>query len=260
MEANIFIFFGCKKDPGLQNFNKNNGGSDVLASQSKPKVISFLESPSKGDFGFEWDGLLCGKGDLKFKGYFYDTTGGEPISYSGKLWLGADTIGQGGKDVNYVYGATGEKLDQSQYMNKVKGIKLENSLGNIIFDTAIQIPVILKFSCPLPCVNGSKCLRFTTNDNLNFETHVAFDFNASLPENQDVESEIPYVLHGNKDEAGDGKVCFNGSLFDNIPAGATVNVTIVRSNYFEVTGTNGKTYRIYAYVSKDGTVKYCPSS
>lgn len=117
--ATFCVIVGCEKDSALK------GDWDNKGDQTQPNVMTFMDESSKGNFGFEWDGLVCGKGDLVFKGYMYDATGGKPVSNGGKLWLGNDTIAQGGKDVNYVYGEPGNRLNQPQFINKGKKLSLK---------------------------------------------------------------------------------------------------------------------------------------
>ena len=247
-----FVILACSKDEPV---NRNN----ALMNSYTSGVEQFINQDAKGDFGFQWNGLMCSTGSLKFIGYIYDSTGGSPIPYAGELVIAGDTIAQAGKDSNYVFGIPGDTLTASNFINKQKQIKLYDSSNNLIFDTTIQIPDKPQFNCPLSCVNDTTCLSFNGNGSQSYNTHVSIDFNPALPENENQDFDAAnMVMNGKEVDADNGKVCLNNSLFDGVPDSGYVNINIIRSSYFNITGTNNNTYKIYAYTSQSGTVQYCP--
>lgn len=251
----LITLAACSKDAPLQ---KQGEQSAPLSGQlSGTDAEDFLTMQSAGDFAFEWNGRVCGNGDLQFMGFIYDPEG-RAIPYNGALYMGNDVVPQGGANVNFEYEKDpGDTLRQNLYMNTETNLKLTDPNDNVIFDTSIYIPDVAELPCPLPCMNGNKCIPITSANNERLSTYVVVGFKPTLPENQEFEASED-IRNVKKVETSGNEVCMDAGLFDNIPAGAYVSVNILRTNFFTVKGVNKKTYRLISYVSQQGSTQFCP--
>lgn len=257
--AFLLLLIGCQKDKPLEQSNEAQETNDELIQQNVTnlKPDSFVQTKADGMFTWQYTGLLCGGGMLRFSGFVYNdaTFPKSPVPY-GDFHNGGKIIPAGSKSVNYEYYPSGDTLSSATYPNRNLGVKLEDLSGEFVFDTTMSILDIPQVDCPPPpCINSNTCLPISTKQNSDV-AFVGVSYNPNSAENPEGEGE---EIIRNWAQIEDGEqVCFRNSLFDNIPSGGKVFVRVVRANYKIVIDSDNKLYKLASITNQYDYLEYCP--
>jgi hypothetical protein len=250
--AIVILFSSCEKGPTVIEKQDLN----VTSTPKKIPPDAFLNAPSKSIFYWERNDFMCSQTDpdLTFKGMVYDKMDvieREPIPY-GDFNLVTKTIPPGPKDKAYKYSDNYYDTLEPQYYGGSLDVSLEDKQGNKVYETTVKVLGNATIACPDSCVSSNTCLSINeTTFNSDFaalEVSGLYDENGNRVVNRKV------LNTGG--EGGLSQVCLDG-LLDDFSAGERVEINLIRSKYYYITGIYGKMHKLASVSTTNNSFKVC---